>query len=378
MYYHSSLLTGLMPSLSRSLEVFLEIGTDELREKNADLWASVQASYGIALQLSAEKRNDEASLMRGLGAFTHALEVWTPEFPLQRSATLNSLATALMTLGTMQNASDCYVTAIEHLRSAKALLSDRRNSRIWWAIETNIAAALSLLGDNDPKRSNEAISILRRIKERLPTSDVGLHSKLSLNLARALMFAGRDTDNRKLLHESRMLVEEILHSTTIPDIRTEALSVLGLTFRHLGIQEDDVSYLEKSQQTFEKLVRQDPPLASAALITVLQNLALTLKELGTKQTAIAPLNDSIITLLKALELTSKKTSPKSWAIMHFYLAGCQFELLKLEQTPQNLENAQFSISEALAILGPADHGPVAKEARRLGDEIGAMEEGIRS
>jgi len=369
-----SRITGSSTKLLSALDLYGQLVTDELREQDSSLWATAQNHYGVALLALAEWETSDAALTRAIEAFTQSLEIWTSEFPEQRSGTLASLSLALLALGSRQNLLDWYSQAIGHLREAKSLISKKRPSRIWWSIENNLGLALSLVGEEDSGKCIRAIAILRNAKDKVPISDVELSSKISLNLARALMFLGKNDESIALLKESRELLVEISPTVASPDLKTETRNLLGLTYRYLGICSDESEYLEKSRDIFVQLSGSlDPALSPHTFFRIQQNLGLTLREMGTKDDSMLRLDQSVTAFLAASELTSKQGSPVSWAATQFQLAASYFEIAKRQSLPIHLQNAQTAIANALSVLGPLYTGTFARGARKLAEDIEEFE-----
>jgi hypothetical protein len=81
------------------------------------------------------------------------------------------------------------------------------------------------------------------------------------------------------------------------------------------------------------------------------------------------LRESISAISAALQITSKDTSPVTWAGLEGSLAASLFEIAKREEGHASLHLAEDAIANALSVFGPQHSGPSPREARLLADEI---------
>jgi tetratricopeptide (TPR) repeat protein len=366
-YYQLFQITGSTDKLLSALEVYNHIITDDLRARDSSIWATAQNYYGAGLVAISEKQTNDKSLNLAMEAFMHALEVWTSEFPTQRAMTLTNLATAFVSLGLRQNLLDCFREAADRLREAGRYIERQHAPRLWFTIQNNLGQALSLLGQEEAARCNEAIAILRNLRKTAPPSDRELSLKISFNLARALMFAGKNSESISLLRESRDILEELL--STSSELSSDILNELGLAHHYMGVATESLTDLHKSRAIFERLsANSNSETSPLAFIRIKMNLGATLREIGIEEDSISVLYDSVSALSYALQITSKETSPITWACLHTCLAASFFQIAKRDDG-HSLQKAEDSIANALSIFGPQHSGPTPREARALAHEI---------
>jgi tetratricopeptide (TPR) repeat protein len=355
--------------LQRALDVYGQIATDELRERDPLMWGAANHQHGNALVSLAEVRTDDDALARAMEAFTHTLEVWTQESPILRTLALISLASALMSLGSRQSNLDWYTNAVSYLDEAKTLVSEKHDLRIWLTIQSNLGYALSMIGEHDPTQINRALLILREADRRVSKQDIELSSKIGLNLARALVLEGERSEKTDRLEESVRILETLRHGDNLT-VRNDATLLLAAAYRSLGKQKGDPIPLGSSQDVLEQLLaRIDPVRSPLFFFRAQQSLGYTLRELGLTTDELQLLSKSAEVFSDGLKFVSEEASSSSWAGVQFRLSATYFEIAKRTGSLSDLTSSQTALGNAVALLNLQDKGPLARAARNLAQTI---------
>jgi tetratricopeptide (TPR) repeat protein len=369
LYYMLSRVTGSKSRLQSSLEVCHQLITNELRDGEPTLWASVQNQYGIGLTALAEIEAGDDALTRALEAFTDALDVWTDQYPLMRAATLINLSQALIALGARQSTLNGYIEATHHLREAQRLISKRDHPLLWLVLQNNLGLSLAMAADKDPDKYYEPIAILRKARDSDAKADRQTSCRISLSLAKALAFFGKHADNISALKESVTILEG-LKEISDPALRGEVWNNLGAFYQFLGKVTDELDYFEKSRDVLRELLdHADTRQSPFVLFRTQQSLGVALTEIGSRTASISILNEATHNVLGGLTFTSREASPVTWAAVQTHLAGTYLAITKLNGGQEPLELAQTAISEALSVLGPSFSGSLTIEARELAERI---------
>ena len=368
-------ITGSLDDVKRALEIYDEIITDELRNRDKYLWAAAQHNYGGALVALAEKQPGDDALSRAMDAFGLALEVRDDGVPRQRSDTLVNLSAALIALGTRQSSLDPNLEAIHYLREAEQLVPIHDAPRKWLLIQNNLGLALALVGQEDANKRRVAIRVLRNALGKAKDASPNVSLRLSINLAKALMFAGNANEDFKLLSEAEEILKRCLKSPRMnSDIRVDVSNDLGLALYFTGRLSERIEFLAEAREIFERLCGElSPKDQPFRWIRANCNLGLVLRSLGEIEESTEHLNSSLIVFSRPLELISKDSAPAAWASCQFFLAGTHFEIAKRVSNMTHLQNAQIACANALSVLGPQRTGPLPREARLLGQAIEQLE-----
>jgi tetratricopeptide (TPR) repeat protein len=374
LYYVLARASGLTSRLQSSLDVCHELITDELKNEEPTLWAAFQDQYGRGLTALAEVQAGDDSLTRGLEAFTHALEVWTAEYPLMRAVTLINLSQALIGLSSRQNTMNGFTEAIHCLREAEKLISPRDHPLLWLALQNNLGLCLTLVADEDPTKYREPIATLRRARREIVNPDTELSWRISISLAKALVYFGKGDDEVTALEEGISILEG-LTDINDPALRNEVRNNLGAAYQYLGTITNEIDYFTKSRDILRELLdytdRQGSPFV---FFRTQQSVGVALREIGVRTRSLSTLNEAAENVLSGLEFTSRDTSPITWAAVQVSLANTYLEMAKLNGEPETLELAHTAISEALSVLGPATAGSLTNAALELAERIDEMGE----
>jgi tetratricopeptide (TPR) repeat protein len=374
-FIHKFQLSGSVNYLVTALEVYDQVICDELRQQDSTLWGTAQHNYGACLALFADQQAGDDALARALDAFGLALDVRTADFPRQRSDTLLNLSVALIALGSRQNILEWYLEAIHRLREATALVPVKYSPRKWLLIQNNLGLALALAGEEDSSKRHEAIDVLRGARGKVSFASPQVAQKISINLGKALMLAGKGDEELQLLDEAKSMLTQCLEGvdSTETVVRCEILNDLGLVYYHLGLLDEDIESLNEAREIFQQLCAElkDRNLLFRYMKGQ-QNLGLVLRAVGVKENSIQRLLESAAAFGSNLELVSKETAPMAWAGMQFYLAGTYFEIAKRSSGVTFLHKAQDASANALSILGPQYIGSLAHEARNLANAISSF------
>jgi len=368
-YLELARVRGSMKDLTASLDVCLQVISQELRDKEPGLWAAAQDQYGRGLATLADAQANTDALFESVQAFTDALEVWTGTNPEMQAVVLINLSRTFISLGTRQNNLDWLNDAITRLREAQSLVSKRDHLRLWLAIQINLGICFSLTAEVDPPRYNEAVSILSNARALAPILDIQLSSRISLALAKALMLSGKQSETISEIKKSISIFEELL-KVNDPTVQREAQNNLGGAYYFLGVASDDVSYLEISRDILSNLI-QNADTATFPFVRAQsqQSLGRALREIGRLRKSISVVRASIEAFEEGLTSASKETAPIFWAGVQMHLASSYLELARLDKMMTSLELAQEHISEALSILGPNSRGGLTAEALKLAESI---------
>jgi tetratricopeptide (TPR) repeat protein len=373
-YLELARVRGSMKDLTASLDVCLQVISQELRDKEPGLWAAAKDQYGRGLATLADVQANTDALFESVQAFADALEVWTGTNPEMQAAVLVNLSRTLISMGARQNNLDWFNDAITRLREALRLVSKRDHLRLWLAIQINLGICFSLTADLDPPKYNEAISILSNARGLVPAFDIQLSSRVSLALAKALMFSGKQSESISEIKESISILEELL-KVNDPALERETKNNLGGAYYFLGVVSDDVRYFEISRDILSDLI-QNADTATFPFVRAQsqQILGRSLREIGRLRKSISVVRTSIVAFEEGLTSASKETAPIFWAVVQTHLASSYLELARLD-TINSVELAQEHISEALSILGPNSRGGLSTEALKLAESIQEFADG---
>jgi hypothetical protein len=368
-YLELARVRGSMTDLSASLDVCLQVISQELLDKEPGLWAAAQDQYGRGLASLADAQANTDALFDSFQAFTNALEVWTGTNPEMQAVVLINLSRTLISMGARQNSLDCFNDAITRLREAQSVVSQRDHLRLWLTIQTNLGVCLSLTAEVDPSKYTEAVSILRNARALVPVFDIQLSSRISLALARALMFSGNESEDISVIREGISIFEELL-KVNDPALQREAKNNLGAAYYCLGVASDNVHYLEISRDILSDLIQNaDTATFPFERAQSQQSLGRTLREIGRLQKSTSIVRASIETFREGLTSTSRETAPIFWAAVQTHLAGGYLELARLDKTIHSIDRAQQHISEALSTFGPNSRGGLTAAALKLAESI---------
>ncbi len=288
-------LLGSTEPLKEALSLSQHITTDELKQRDERLWAAAQHNYGLALYLFGERQAGDEALNQSFLAFQDALEIRTAnDLPRERSDTLINLAVALTALGDRQSNYDWHRQALERLREAESLVPLDRSPLRWLMIQIDVGSALVMIGQIDPPKLREAIDVLERAKRKSGNVPTRLMLTLSNNLAKALLFAGKNEDHSGLIRRAKNILEECCQR--IGHGRLDQLSLLiendlGLACYYLGLAEDDVQSLVEARTIFESLCERLNRIEHPARwMMARRNLGMVLTTLGEKNNSIATLH----------------------------------------------------------------------------------------
>ena len=373
-------LTGSAEPLKEALSLSQHITTDELKQRDERLWAAAKHNHGLALFMFGERRAGDELLNESFVAFQDALEVRTAHsLPRERSDTLVNLAAALIALADRQSNIDWYKQALEHLREAERLVPLDRSPLRWLMIQINVGCALAMIGQAETPKSYEAISVLERARQKEGDIPPRFSRLLSANLARALMFAGRDDDRPTLIRRAKTILEECCRQTGHGNLDELSLTIendLGLARYYWGIADSDVQSLVEARESFEslrdRLNKTDHP---ARWMLTKRNLGMVLTALGEKQNSIWTLQESILILSEIASLIPRDSAPIAWAGLQQCTAAAYLALAKQQATKfehgagESLDKARQAIEEALIAQGPHQIGPLGLATRKTAADI---------
>lgn len=306
-YLELARVRGSMNDVKASLDVCLQVVSQELRDKEPGLWAAAQDQYGRGLATLADAQANTDALSNSVQAFTDALEVWTGTNPVMQAAVLVNLSRTFISMGTRQNNLDWFSEAIARLREAQSLVSKRDHPRLWLAIQINLGICLSLTAEPDPPKYDEAIALLRTARPLVPSFDIQLSSRISLALAKALMLSGRQSETISNIKESIAIFDEVLNVND-PALRAETKNNLGSAYYFLGVALDDVQYLEISRDILSDLV-QNADTFPFVRVQSQQGLGKALREIGRLRKSVSIVRASIETFEEGLAFASKDDAP---------------------------------------------------------------------
>jgi tetratricopeptide (TPR) repeat protein len=367
-YLEMARVQGSMEDLTASLDVCLQLINQELREKEPGLWAAAQDQYGRGLARLADTQAGSEALFRSVQAFTDALEVWSGTNPEMQAVALVNLSGTFIALGSRQGSLDWFNDTIMRLREAQSLVSKRHHLRLWLAIQINLGICLSLAAEVDHTKYKEAVSILRHAQPLVPKFDIQLSSRLSLALAKALMFSGWQSQMASEIKESISIFEELLKIGD-PALQRETKNNLGMAYYLLGVTSEDVQCLEIARDILSDLIQHAAATFPFIRAQSQQGLGRTLREIGRIERSTSIVRASIEHFEEGLTFASEATAPVFLAGVHMDLASSYLELARLDKATNSLELAQEHISEALSVLGPNTRGGLTTEVLKIAEAI---------
>lgn len=357
-------LTGSTKDLSSSIEVCLQLTTQELLDQEPTLWAAVKDQLGRTHASLGDTQPNSDALLRSVDAFTDALEIWTVAHPEMRAATLGNLSRTLIALGTRQNSADMFNEAVLKLREAKHLVSKRHHLRIWTTIQLNLGIALSMIGEADPRRFREAVKILREARELTPRKNTERRDRATVALAKALMLSGRVNEKPDDIEEAVSLIKDL--QLDEPALQLEVRNNLGLAYYCLGRLSESIPHLETARELLTDLLDDYSEISSPfGAAQTQQALGITLREIGRLKQSIPTIDKSIVVLEGGLAFATQESAPIFWAAVHYHLAESYLERAQLDRTQSSLEAATDHMSQALSVLGPSSSGSLTAQARKL-------------
>jgi tetratricopeptide (TPR) repeat protein len=367
-YLEVARVRGSMEYLSASLDVCLQVISQELHDKEPGLWAAAQDQYGRGLATLGDAQAGTEAFFRSVDAFTDALEVWTGTNPEMQAVTLVNLSATFIALGTRQGSLDWFNDTVTRLREAQSLVSKRHHLRLWLAVQINLGICLSLAAETEPAKYKEAVSVLRHAQPLVPKFDIQLSSRLSLALAKALMFSGSQREIVSEIKESISIFEELLKITD-PALQREIKNNLGLAYCLLGVASEDIQCLEISRDILSDLVQNAAATFPFTRAQSQQCLGRTLREIGRLKRSASIVRASIEQFAEGLAFASEGTAPAFAATVYFHLASSYLELARLDKATSSLALAQEHVSKALLTLGPNARGALPTAILKLAEDI---------
>ncbi|MEI9922674.1 MAG: hypothetical protein WDN50_03025 [Bradyrhizobium sp.] len=367
-YLEVARVQGSTDYLSASLDVCLQLISQELREKDPGLWAAAKDQYGRSLAMLGDAQANTEALFRSIDAFTDALEVWTDANPEMQAIALVNLSATSVALGVRQGSLDWFNDTVMRLREAQSLVSKQHHLRLWLAVQINLGICLSLAASANPARYSEAVSVLRHAQPLVPKMDIQLSSKLSLALGKALMFSGDQRETVSEIRESVAIFEDLLEIGD-PALQRETKNNLGLAYCLLGVATDDMQCLEISRDILTDLIQNAASTFPFTRAQSQQCLGRTLREMGRLARSASIVRASIEQFAEGLTFASEGTAPAFTAGVHYHLASSYLELARLDNSTTPLELAQEHVSEAISTLGPNAQGGLPAEILALANAI---------
>lgn len=135
-------------ALQRAIEIKRLLLTHRSREKNPDLWASMENDLAIDLQTLGVRQTDSALLAEAAAAYKETEKVFTRDrSPLQWAETQHNMGSIFTSLGEREAGTQHYEDAVKAFNAALLERTEQRTPLPWAMTQNNLGDVLLRLGE---------------------------------------------------------------------------------------------------------------------------------------------------------------------------------------------------------------------------------------